>query len=62
MSALRRVLLHPLTYVLGMSVYGSAGIVAGVALVAGTGWALITGGVLLIAGAGFITRGMRTDA
>jgi hypothetical protein len=49
---------NPLTYVLGFAVIGAAGIVAGVAILAGAGWALIASGVFLIVGAGFITRGM----
>lgn len=49
---------NPMTYVLGFAVAGAAGIVAGVAILAGPGWALIASGAFLIASAALITRGM----
>ena len=57
----RRIALHPLTYVLGFCASGAGLIVAGVAILAGTGYALVTAGVALIAGARFISRGMTSD-
>lgn len=58
---LRRIALHPLTYVLGCGVVGVALVVTGVAILAGSGYALVVAGVALIAAARFISRGMSTD-
>ena len=49
---------NPLTYVVAFGVGGAALIVAGIALIGGTAWALVSAGAFLIAGAAFITRGM----
>lgn len=48
----------PLTYVVGFAVLGAALSVAGVAVLSGVGWALVTAGAFLLAAAAFITRGM----
>lgn len=49
---------NPLAYVVGFGVAGAGSIVAGVAVLSGTGWALVAAGVFMLAGAAFITRGM----
>lgn len=49
---------HPLAYVVAFGVFGAALVVAGVAVLAGSGWSLVTAGAFLLAGAAFITRGM----
>lgn len=48
----------PLTYVVGFAMLGAALSVAGMAVLAGVGWALVTAGAFLLAAAAFITRGM----
>jgi hypothetical protein len=52
------VALNPLSWVVGLGACGAASIVAGVAVIAGTGCALLAAGVFLLAGAAFISRGM----
>lgn len=49
---------NPMTYVLGFALCGSVSIVAGVAILAGAGWAMVAGGAFMIAAAGYITKGL----
>ncbi|RCW73816.1 hypothetical protein [Pseudorhodoferax soli] len=58
---LKRAATQPLTAVLGLGVAGAGCIVAGVGLIAGTGWALAVGGAFLLAAASLIAKGMSTD-
>ncbi|CAN7677911.1 hypothetical protein LJR039_005416 [Pseudorhodoferax sp. LjRoot39] len=57
-----RIAAQPLTAVLGLGAAGAGCIVAGVAVIAGTGWALVAGGVFLLAAASLIANGMTTNA
>jgi hypothetical protein len=56
------VLTDPFTYVLGLGSAGAALVVAGVAVLFGTGPALIASGVALFAAAALIARGMKSHA
>jgi hypothetical protein len=58
MKMLAALAANPLTYVLGFAIAGAVSIVAGVAILAGSGWALVASGIFLIAGAAYITKGM----
>lgn len=58
MEALAKLLANPMTYVLGFALSGAVSVVAGVALLAGAGWALVACGALLFAAAGYITKGL----
>ncbi|PZP90514.1 MAG: hypothetical protein DI587_38450 [Variovorax paradoxus] len=58
---LKRVAAKPLTVVLGLGAVGAACVVAGVGVIAGTGWALVCGGVFLLATASLISKGMTAD-
>ena len=49
---------HPMTYVLAFAAGGAVSVVAGVAVLAGPGWALVSAGAFLLAAAGYITKGM----
>lgn len=49
---------NPMTYVVGFALGGAASVVYGVALLAGSGWALVASGVFLLAAAGYITKGL----
>ena len=55
------VAVNPMTYILGFSVAGASSIVAGVAILAGAGFALVTAGVFLIASAGYLTKGLKPN-
>ena len=52
---------NPMTYVLGFALSGAASVVAGVAILSGAGWALVSAGAFLIAAAGYITTGMKPN-
>lgn len=52
---------NPYAYVIGFSVVGASSIVAGVAVMAGAGWALVASGVFLIAAASYITKGLKPN-
>ncbi|PZP90534.1 MAG: hypothetical protein DI587_38415 [Variovorax paradoxus] len=58
---LKRVAAQPLTAVLGLGAAGASCVVAGVFVIAGTGWALVCGGAFLLATASLISKGMTTD-
>lgn len=49
---------NPYLYVVGCAVGGAASIVAGIAVIAGTGWALISAGTFLLGISCFITKGL----
>ena len=55
---IKKIAAHPMTYVLAFAVCGACSIVAGVAVLAGAGWALVASGGLLLTAAGYITKGM----
>jgi len=52
---------NPMTYVLGFATGGAASIVAGVAVLAGAGLALVVAGAFLIAAASYITKGLKPN-
>lgn len=58
---MKSMLANPLTFVLLFAVAGAASIVAGVAILAGTGWALVSAGPFLIAASAFIAKGMSAN-
>lgn len=58
---LAAVLRHPMTYVLGFAVAGAASVTAGVAVIAGLGWGMVTGGLLLLAASWYITQGLKPN-
>lgn len=60
-EALASLAANPLTYVLGFAVGGAVSVVSGVAILAGTGWALVASGAFLIAASGYITQGMKSN-
>lgn len=57
-KAVKPVLLHPLSYVLGLGVLGAASIVTGVFLYQGPAAAFICAGVFMILGARYVSKGM----
>jgi hypothetical protein len=57
-KTLAALIANPLTYVIGFAVAGAAGVVSGVAILAGSGWALIAAGSFAISFSAFITKGM----
>lgn len=61
MGRLKRVAAQPLTGVLCLGVAGASCVVAGVGVIAGTGWALLAGGIFLLATASLISKGMSAD-
>ena len=58
MKQIKALLVNPMTYVLGFGAVGAALVVAGIAVLAGAGFALVAAGAFLIAASAFITRGM----
>ena len=58
MKKLAAIVAHPLTYVLAFAFCGATCAIAGVAVLAGAGWALVAAGGFLLAAAAYITRGM----
>lgn len=62
MNQAKALAMNPFTYVIGFAVAGAACIVAGAALLFGSGWALICAGAFFIAAASYITKGMKADA
>lgn len=52
---------NPLAYVIGFGLFGAMSIVAGVAVLAGAGWALVASGAFLLAAASYITKGLRPN-
>lgn len=59
---LRSVAASPYTYVFGFSAVGASSIVAGIALLAGAGFALLSVGAFLLIAAAYITRGLKPSA
>lgn len=49
---------NPLTYIVLIGLCGMAGIVTGVHMLAGSGWACITGGTMAVLTAALISRGL----
>lgn len=60
-DGLKRAAAQPLTAVLGLGGVGASCVVAGVGVIAGTGWALVCGGAFLLATASLISKGMTTN-
>lgn len=52
---------HPMTYVLGFALCGAASVTAGVSVIAGAGWGLVTAGVFLLAASWYITQGLKPN-
>lgn len=52
---------NSMTYVLGFAVGGAALCVAGVGVLVGVGYALLTAGAFLLAGSWYITQGLKTN-
>lgn len=61
MDRLKRTAARPLTVVLCLGAAGASCVVAGVGVIAGTGWALVSGGVFMLATASLISKGMNAD-
>lgn len=61
MNRIKALAINPFTYVVGFGVAGALSIVAGIGLLFGAGWALVSVGAFLIAAASYITKGMKAD-
>jgi hypothetical protein len=60
-AALASLAANPLTYVIGFAVGGAASVVCGIAILVGSGWALVASGAFLIGASGYITQGMKSN-
>jgi hypothetical protein len=60
-NRIKALAMNPFTYVVGFALVGALSIVAGIGLLFGTGWALVSIGAFLIAAASYITKGMKAD-
>jgi len=59
--ALRSVATSPYTYVVGFALIGASGIVAGIAVLSGLGFALIAAGAFCIFAATYIIKGLKPN-
>ena len=48
----------PMTYVIAFAIFGAVSVVAGVAVIAGAGWAFVSAGGFLLSASAYITKGL----
>jgi hypothetical protein len=58
---LAEIVRHPMTYVLGCALCGATSVTAGMAVIAGPGWGMVTAGAFLLAASWYITQGLKPN-